>query len=231
MDVLFIIAIILDLVLIGQFLLFFFYFLKESMDKEDDTKSPFYKPYALYFLLICIAEVLNFYSIITSPVEYRFLNWKNPDVGVVILGRIVLLLRAFGYAAIIYTIEKNLFKDKKFLYSVAWVIATIIGMVLLFTLPEELGAIGMLVSAIIFFFTFVIPIGYFYIGYKSTGTVRKKALLIGLGFVLLLVATSFITRVGLEVSMENNLLDPTSLFIISCIMRICGTFIIFWGFK
>ena len=104
-------------------------------------------------------------------------------------------------------------------------------MVILFTLPEELADLGRLISAIIFFFTFVIPIGYFYIGYKSTGEVRKKALLIGLGFVLLLMATILITRVGLEVSMENNLFDPTSLFIISCIMRICGTIIIFWGFK
>ena len=231
MSVLFTIAIILDLVLLGQFLLFFFYFLKESMDKEDETKSPFYKPYALYFLLICIAEVINLSLLISSPVEYRFLNWKNPNVGVVIFGRIVLLLRAFGYAAIIYTIEKNLFKDKKFLYSVAWLIATIIGMVILFTLPEELADLGRLISAIIFFFTFVIPIGYFYIGYKSTGALRIKALLIGLGFVLLLMATILITRVGLEVSMENNLFDPTSLFIISCIMRICGTIIIFWGFK
>ena len=109
MEELFPIAVILELVLIAIDGMFFYYFFNKIRNKDPESENPFHKPYTIFFLFIFIAEILYCSLIITTPVEYRFLFWNNPNIGIIFLFRLTMILRAFGYAAIVYTIEKNLF--------------------------------------------------------------------------------------------------------------------------
>lgn len=228
---LFIIAIILDLVLLGIYCIFFLYFLNKIRDKDTEIENPFYKPYAFFFLFVFIAEILYFSLLITSPVEYRYLYWNNPNIVIKILYRLQLMIKGIGYSAIVYTIEKNFFKDKNPLLTIIFLIIMTTGQLLLIFTTEEVSLVVSLFNVLMLGATFFIPIGYIYIGIKSSGPIRTKGLLIGIAFLLLLTATMMMTYIFLEVWGVKEIVDLNIMFIITVSMRICGSCIIFWGFK
>lgn len=228
---LFIISIILDLVLLGMYCIFFLYFLNKIRDKDTESENPFYKPYAFFFLFVFIAEILYFSLLITSPVEYRYLYWNNPNFIIKFLYRLQLIIRGIGYSAIVYTIEKNFFKEKKPLLTIIFLIIMTTGQILLIFTTEQVSLLVSLFNILMLGATFFIPIGYIYIGIKSSGPVRTKGLLIGIAFLLLLLATMAMTYIFLEIWGVKEILDINIIFIITTLMRICGISIIFWGFK
>ena len=228
---LFIIAIILVLVLIGMLGIISYLYFNKIQDKDSASENPFLKSRALFFIFMLISEVIFFSLIITSPVEERFLYWNNPNIGIVVFYRLSLITRAVGYAFIVSNVEKRVLHNKKPILAIIFLVIMISGQLMQLFAPPELYQFISLINILSPFVTALIPLGYIYIGIKSKGIVRTKALLVGIAFVLLLVATFAMTSIFLERMGAAEIIDINLIYIITVTMKICLIYMIFWGFK
>ncbi len=224
-------ALIIECVTVGLYAIFMSYFLKQTLDEESESKSPFSKHYAFFFLFAFTGELLYLYLMIVSPVEYRFLFWNDPDLTAIVLIRLSLLLKGIGYTAILYRLEPSIFKNSKHLLTIIFLIFNSTGQLFRIFVPETGMGFGSLIALIALGLTLFMPYGYFSIAVKSAGIIRKKALIVGVAFILIIINIVVMSPVFLETLGVADIIDINLIFISAAGMIIFATNTLFWGFK
>ncbi len=124
-----------------------------------------------------------------------------------------------GLTFLLYAIERNIFTQSKFLFT----IFAIISVILFIVLPSNIGTIiQMIVLPIL---GLPIPLFYFYIASKSTGEIRTNSLLNGLGVFIFLAGQVAHTKFFYEIGPQWQPIY----FVVSPPLMLIGTIIFFYG--
>jgi len=180
-------------------------FLKKS---ESAVNKNFYVGLSIVFILVGIARVIFIYHDFFATDEYDILLWKIANFVVLI-----------GFTSLSYIIETHIYKRTKHVFTLIGVVFIALYMIIfdkaIATIILYIGTAALLLLPLLL---------YIIIAKNSTGELRKKALVIIGGMVILIVAqgTGLIVTIGL--------MDKTFSLIIGPPLALVGFFIVWYGF-
>lgn len=156
------------------------YFISTKSEVKSTEKRLFLL-YGFFFIFLMVGRIFlfifDFYLTefdISNISDFEFLIWK-----------IGISFQVFSYSFLFALMEKRIMKGKDFyILLILYFIFYIIGMIS--SNLEDAGIYAFIATA----FSIFIPLAYLYIAVKSQQHVRRKAILIFFGFMLIFFATS-----------------------------------------
>ena len=181
------------------------YYMKKT---EMKSRKNYYLGLSMIFLLVGISRIIFTYHDFIAPEELDIPLWKVAST-----------INLIGLLFMSYMIETYVYKKSKHLVSIIGVCLIVLFIVITdVTLSKVFLYIG---NALMLILPFLL---YLFVMINTSGVIRKRAAIIVVGMIILMIGTLF------SVFVLMNLLDNTTSLILGPPFTLTGFIIIWYGF-